>query len=205
MQGFRPEDSGSWSRRNTALYTELEQDAGDRLLLQYALRYEDYSDFGDVLVGKAAARFDVTDTVLIRGSMSTGFHAPTPGQSNFQRETTTFDCPEAGGGFTGDCILGTARPDSEAAIANGGGPLKEEQSINFTIGASVDLGMLGNVTLDLYRIDVDDRIYKVTPPTGVYTDANGSVTQDVAVATSYSAVSFFTNVLDVRSSGLDLV
>lgn len=205
MQGFRPEDSGSWSRRNTALYTELEQDAGDRLLLQYALRYEDYSDFGDVLVGKAAARFDVTDTVLIRGSMSTGFHAPTPGQSNFQRETTTFDCPEAGGGFTGDCILGTARPDSEAAVANGGGPLKEEQSINFTVGASVDLGMLGNVTLDLYRIDVDDRIYKVTPPTGVYTDANGSVTQNVAAATSYSAVSFFTNVLDVRSSGLDLV
>ena len=205
MQGFRPEDSGSWSRDNTALYTELEQDAGDRLLLQYALRYEDYSDFGDVLVGKVAARFDVTDTVLFRGSLSTGFHAPTPGQSNFQRETTTFDCPEAGGGFIGDCILGTVRPGSAAAVAQGGGPLKEEESINFTVGASVDLGMFGNVTIDLYRIEVDDRIYKVAPPTGVYTDADGNVTQDIAAATSYSAASFFTNVLDVRSSGLDLV
>ena len=204
MQGFRPEDSGSWSRDNTALYTELEQDAGDQLLLQYALRYEDYSDFGDVLVGKVAARFDVTDTVLFRGSLSTGFHAPTPGQSNFQRETTTFDCPEASDGFRGDCILGTVRPGSAAAVAQGGGPLKEEESINFTVGTSVDLGMFGNVTVDLYRIEVDDRIYKVTP-TGVYTSADGSVTQDIAAATSYSAASFFTNVLDVRSSGLDLV
>ena len=204
MQGFRPEDSGSWSRDNTALYTELEQDAGDRLLLQYALRYEDYSDFGDVLVGKVAARFDVTDTVLFRGSLSTGFHAPTPGQSNFQRETTTFDCSDAGDGFRGDCILGTVRPGSAAAVAQGGGPLKEEESINFTVGTSVDLGMLGNVTVDLYRIEVDDRIYKVASP-GVYTNAGGSVTQDIAAATSYSAVSFFTNVLDVRSSGLDLV
>ena len=205
MQGFRPEDSGSWSRHNTALYTELEQDASDRLLLQYAVRYEDYSDFGNVLVGKVAARLDVTDTVLIRGSLSTGFHAPTPGQSNFQRETTTFDCPEAGGGFTGDCILGTARPDSAAAVAQGGSALEEEESVNFTVGASMDLGMFGNVTIDLYRIDVDDRIYKVTPPTGAYTDANGNVTQNISAATSYSAVSFFTNVLDVRSSGLDLV
>ncbi len=205
MQGFRPEDSGSWSRDNTALYTELEQDAGDRLLLQYALRYEDYSDFGNVLVGKVAARFDVTDTVLFRGSLSTGFHAPTPGQSHFQRETTTFDCPEADGGFIGDCILGTVQPGSEAAMALGGGPLEEEESINFTVGASVDLGMFGNVTIDLYRIEVDDRIYKVTPPAGVYTDADGNVTQNIATATSYSAASFFTNVLDVRSSGLDLV
>ena len=205
MQGFRPEDSGSWSRDNTALYAELEQDASEQLLLQYALRYEDYSDFGDVLVGKVAARFDVTDAVLLRGSLSTGFHAPTPGQSNFQRETTTFDCPESGVGFSGDCILGTVRPGSTAAMAHGGGPLKEEESINFTVGTSLELGVLGNVTIDLYRIDVDDRIYKVTPPTGVYTDAHGNVTQDIAAATSYSAASFFTNVLDVRSSGLDLV
>ena len=205
MRGFRPEDSGSWSRRNTALYTELEQDAGDRLLLQYAFRYEDYSDFGNVLVGKVAGRLDVTDTMLLRGSLSTGFHAPTPGQSNFQRETTTFDCPEADAAFRGDCVLGTVRPDSAAAAALGGDPLKEEESINFTIGTSMDLGTFGNMTVDFYRIEVDDRIYKVTPPDGVYTDASGNVTQNIAAATSYSAASFFTNVLDVRSSGLDLV
>ena len=64
--------------------------------------------------------------------------------------------------------------------------------------------MFGNVTLDLYRIDVDDRIYKVSPG-GVHTDADGNVTRDVAAATSFSAASFFTNVLDVRSTGLDLV
>ena len=204
MKGFTPEDSGSWSRDNIGLYAELEQDATDRLFLQYALRYEDYSDFGDVLIGKAAARFDATDNVVLRGSVSTGFHAPTPGQSNFQRETTTFDCPEAGAGFIGDCVLGDVRPGSDAAVAQGGGPLKEEESVNFTVGAGFQLGAFGNVTADLYRIDVEDRIYKVTPA-GVHTNANGNPTQDIAAATRFAGASFFTNVLDVRSSGLDLV
>ena len=204
MEGFRPENAGTWSRDNIGLYAELEQDATDRLFLQYALRYEDYSDFGDVVIGKVAARFDATENMVLRGSVSTGFHAPTPGQSNFQRETTTFDCPEAEAGFIGDCILGTVRPGSAAAVAQGGGPLKEEESVNFTVGTGFQLGALGNVTVDLYRIDVEDRIYKVTPA-GVHTDANGNVTQDIAAATRFAGASFFTNVLDVRSSGLDLV
>ena len=204
MEGFRPENAGTWSRDNIGLYAELEQDATDRLFLQYALRYEDYSDFGDVVIGKVAARFDATENMVLRGSVSTGFHAPTPGQSNFQRETTTFDCPEAEAGFVGDCILGTVRPGSAAAVAQGGGPLKEEESVNFTVGTGFQLGALGNVTVDLYRIDVEDRIYKVTPA-GVHTDANGNVTQDIAAATRFAGASFYTNVLDVRSSGLDLV
>ena len=204
MEGFRPENAGSWSRDNLGLYAELEQDATDRMFLQYALRFEDYSDFGDVVIGKAAARFDATNDIVLRGSVSTGFHAPTPGQSNFQRETTTFDCPEAGAGFIGDCVLGDVRPGSDAAVAQGGGPLKEEESVNFTVGTGFQLGALGNVTVDLYRIDVEDRIYKVTPA-GVHTDADGNVTQDIAAATRFAGASFYTNVLDVRSSGLDLV
>ena len=204
MEGFRPENAGAWSRDNIALYAELEQDATDRLFVQYALRYEDYSDFGGVVIGKAAARFNATDNMVLRGSVSTGFHAPTPGQSNFQRETTTFDCPEADAGFIGDCVLGDVKPGSAAAVAQGGGPLKEEESINFTVGTGFQLGAFGSVTVDLYRIDVEDRIYKVTPA-GVHTDANGNVTQDVAAATRFAGASFFTNVLDVRSSGLDLV
>jgi iron complex outermembrane receptor protein len=205
MVGFRSENAGSWSRSNTALYAELEQDLTNQLFLQYALRREDYSDFGTVTIGKVAGRYDITDSMVLRGSISTGFHAPTPGQSNFQRKTTTFDCPEAGGDFVGECILGHVPAESLSAVAQGGGPLKEEESRNYTIGTGFGLGTFGNLTVDLYRIDVSDRIYKVDPPIQTYTDANGQVTDDVAQATTYSGVLFFTNVLDVRSSGIDVV
>ena len=204
MLGFRPEDAGSWSRNNIALYAELEQDATDRLFLQYALRYEDYSDFGDVLIGKLATRYHATDSLVLRGSVSTGFHAPTPGQSNFQRETTTFNCGQAGSGFKGDCVLTTVTPDDPSAIELGGGPLKQEESLNVSLGTGFKLGNLGNITLDFYRIDVEDRIYKITPG-GEYFDLAGLPTETGSEATLFLGTSFFTNVLDIRSSGLDLV
>ena len=205
MEGFRSENAGSWSRDNSALYAELEQDVTDQLLLQYALRYEDYSDFGGVTIGKIAGRYDFTDAIVLRGSVSSGFHAPTPGQSNFQRKTTTFDCPEAGGNFIGECIKGVVPPETDVAINLGGGPLKEEQSHNYTVGTGFRLGALGDLTVDLYRIDVEDRIYKVTPPQDAYTDDNGQLTTDPTRATTFSGVEFFTNVLDVRSSGIDII
>ena len=61
------------------------------MLTQYAVRYEDYSDFGSTINGKLAARYDLFDSLALRGAISTGFHAPTPGQSNARKVTTTFD------------------------------------------------------------------------------------------------------------------
>ena len=202
MKGFLPEDSGKWSRDNIALYAELEHDATDRLLLQYAARYEDYSDFGEVLIGKGAARFAVTDDVFVRGSLSSGFHAPTPGQSNFQRTTTTFGCKDArdlaaslGTTFSanGECKFGDVPPTSDAASGAGGQPLQEEQSVNFTVGAGFTSAALGVLTADLYRIDVENRIYRVA--------AGGTLVN----ADLFATPRFFSNVLDVRSSGIDLV
>ena len=202
MKGFLPEDSGTWSRDNVALYAELEHDASDRLLLQYAARYEDYSDFGDVLIGKGAARFAVTDGIFVRGSLSTGFHAPTPGQSNFQRTTTTFGCKDAldlaasrGTTFSanGECKFGDVPPTSDAASGAGGQPLQEEQSVNYTVGAGLANAALGVLTADVYRIDVENRIYRVA--------AGGTLVS----ANLFATPRFFSNVLDVRSSGVDLV
>ena len=202
MKGFLPEDSGTWSRDNIALYAELEHEATDRLLLQYAMRYEDYSDFGDVLIGKGAARFAVTDRVFVRGSLSSGFHAPTPGQSNFQRTTTTFGCKDGRDlaarlnltfSAEGECKFGDVPPTSDDARAAGGQALEEEESVNYAVGAGLAGSALGVLTVDLYRIDVENRIYKVAAG-GTFVNENRFVTPR-----------FFSNVLDVRSSGIDLV
>jgi iron complex outermembrane receptor protein len=75
-------DAGKFSRDNFAFYADLEQDVSDDFMMQYALRYEDFSDFGSTINGKLAARYNVSDTTTLRGAISTGFHAPTPGQAN---------------------------------------------------------------------------------------------------------------------------
>lgn len=184
--GFRPADSGEFSRDNIAVYADLEQDVSDDFLMQYALRYEDFSDFGETVNGKIAARYNVSDTFTIRGAVSTGFHAPTPGQANVRTTITTFD------GTTGQQVEeGLVPPDNPLAILAGGAPLSEEKSVNYSLGFTSALSDTTNLTVDVYRIDVEDRIYRTgdiqpSGPTG-------------------PTISFYTNALDIQSEGIDVV
>jgi iron complex outermembrane receptor protein len=179
-------DAGSFSRDNWAVYADLEQDFSEAFMLQYALRYEDFSDFGSTINGKLAGRFSVSDTTTIRGAISTGFHAPTPGQANVSSTITTFD------GVTGDLVLqGQIPANSEEARAVGGAELTEEKSLNFSIGFTSDIGDRTTLTLDYYLVQVDDRIYQT-----------GDITNP---GVNSKTVSFYTNALDLEHQGVDLV
>jgi iron complex outermembrane receptor protein len=183
FRGITEEDSGQFDRDNVAIYADIEHDITDALLLQYAIRYENFSDFGSTTNGKIAGRFRFTDSFALRGAVSTGFHAPTPGQANVRTTITTFD------GVTGLQVEeGLIPPTSPAALQNGGAPLKEEESLNYSLGFTADFFENTTVTLDVYQIEVDDRIYR----TGDILTPNGTI-------------SFYTNALDVEHSGLDLV
>ncbi len=179
-----PSDAGTWSRSNYAAYVDIEHDITDRLLLQYAARYEDFSDFGGVLTGKIAGRIAVTDSVAFRGAVSTGFKAPTPGQANVRATVSSAD-PATGVLL----IQGLIPVSNPIAIAAGATPLKEETSLNVSGGITAGLFDNTNISLDFYRITVDDRIYRT----------------DRIKAVDGSTISFFTNALDVRHSGVDLV
>jgi iron complex outermembrane receptor protein len=184
MTSVTPSDAGEFDRDNYGLYVDIEQDVSDQWLLQYALRYEDFSDFGDTTNGKIATRYKVTDSFTLRGAVSTGFHAPTPGQSNVSTIITTFD------GSTGAQIEeGLLPPTSPLAVANGGKELTEETSVNYSIGFTSDLTDTITLAFDFYRAEVDDRIYR----TGDITTAGGQT------------ISFYTNALDVEHQGFDLV
>ena len=114
FKGLEPVNAGRFTRDNWGLYGEIEHEVSLATLAQYALRYEHFSDFGGTLNGKFALRHDLNDRVTLRGSVNTGFHAPTPGQSNLQKVTTTFD------NDTGLQVeSGTVTPDHPAAIAAG--------------------------------------------------------------------------------------
>nr|WP_297347355.1 TonB-dependent receptor [uncultured Glaciecola sp.] len=184
MTAVTPADAGEFSRDNIGLYVDVEYDISDDLLLQGALRYEDFSDFGGTVNGKIASRYNITDDFVIRGAVSTGFHAPTPGQANVTTIITTFD------GSTGAQVEeGLVRTDNPQAIANGAKELKEEESVSLSLGFTYSGFENGNLAVDLYKTDVDDRIYR---------------TGDISVS-SGGTVSFFTNALDVEHQGLDIV
>jgi iron complex outermembrane receptor protein len=184
-----PADAGSHSRDNWAIYGDVEHDITESFLLQYALRYEDFSDFGDTLNGKLAARWGITDAFALRGAVSTGFHAPTPGQINISTIITTFD------GTTGAQVEEGLVPSTDPRIAElGGRPLTEETSTNYSLGFTSDIGDATTLTVDFYKIEVEDRIYRT-----------GNIPLPPLPSGLETSISFYTNALDVEHSGMDLV
>jgi len=186
FRGVEPKNAGAFKRDNVAIYADIEHDITDAWLLQYAARYENYSDFGGTLNGKIATRFRISESFAIRGAVSTGFHAPTPGQSNISTIITTFD------GTTGAQVEEGLFPVSSPIAQDAGATaLTEETSVNYSAGISWDIGDAVSITADIYQIEVSDRIYR---------------TGDLPLASDPTrSISFYTNALDVEHQGLDLV
>jgi len=179
-----PSDAGEFSRSNIAAYVDVEHDISDDFMMQYAVRYENFSDFGSTINGKIAGRYSVSDAVSLRGAISTGFKAPTPGQANVKATISTVD------GATGALVLEGLIPVTDPrAVAAGGQELTEETSFNLSLGMTADLTDNISMTVDGYRIAVNNRIYR----SGDITAADGST------------ISFYTNALDVVHSGVDVV
>jgi iron complex outermembrane receptor protein len=188
LKGVTTDDAGATTRDNVALYFDLEHDISDAVLLQYALRFEDFSDFGETINGKVAGRFRLSDTFALRGAVSTGFHAPTPGQASVRTTITTADST-----IPGQTILveeGLFPPTDPVAVSVGAQPLTEETSVNYSLGFTSEFGDNTTLTLDVYLIEVDDRIYK----TGNIIDPVGG-----------GQIAFYTNALDVEHTGIDVV
>ena len=135
FNGYRADTTaGSWSRSNVAAYGDLEFSAPDgQWTLGTALRLERFSDFGLTTNGKVSARVELTDTLALRGAVSSGFRAPTPGQQNTFNVTTAF----VGGQLTN---TGVVPSTSAVAVARGGEALQPEKSINYSGGAVIERG-----------------------------------------------------------------
>ncbi len=193
FRGIEPRNAGAFKRDNVAIYADVEHDVSDAFLVQYAARYENFSDFGGTLNGKIAARYRVSDTFALRGAVSTGFHAPTPGQSNVSTIITTFD------GTTGLQVEEGLFPVSDpSAQAAGAKTLTEEESLNVSAGFALDIGEAISLTADIYKIEVDNRIYRtgnITVPPQPGDDPN----------LPERSLSYYTNALDVEHEGVDIV
>ena len=197
--GYPPAFASDYERTSSAAYAEVEVDVTDNLLVNLALRYEDFEDFGNVGIGKLAAKYALSESVNLRGSIGTGFRAPTPGQistTNVSTRINTQGFPVAQGVFPAD---------HAASGLFGGQPLDAEDSWSMTLGAAVSLQSGLNLTFDYYRIELTDRI--VLSSVFVLDDHDRGALQNLQVvgATDIAELRFFTNDVDTRTSGIDLV
>lgn len=209
--GYSPEYSGAYERDMVGAYLDLSTDLSDDLFVQTAFRYEDYSDFGDELVGKVAVKYSLTENFNLRGSMGTGFRAPTPGQQGTTNVSTRLPngLPVATGLFPASSPVG---------LALGAEPLTPEKSVNYSLGFTGDLGDL-NLTFDMYSIALEDRFYAVSTK-DVTTDPTDSSLDDPAAAyanylaleaagvegaNTIGGVNYFQNAFDTTTSGFDFV
>ena len=198
--GFSPIAVGSWNRRNSALYADVElSDAEDRFIWGGALRFERFADFGNTLNWKTAARAAVADGFAVRASASTGFRAPTPGQQNAFNVSTQFDPT------TGELVnRGTIPSNSKVAALRGGQGLQPETSLNFTAGAIAEAGIF-TLTADFFRIAIEDRLALSQNFELDDSEVAGLVAEGVTSAGNLRSFRFFINDFDTVTQGIDIV
>jgi len=192
--GIAPANAADEERDVISFYVDAEYQVNDAFLVNGAVRYDDYDGFGNTTNFKLAGNYRVTDTFSIRGAVSTGFRAPSMQQLFFSSISTQF--------IGGEQIeTGTFRNDSPVAQAIGIPDLKEEESLNVSVGVVFDITERWNAAIDFYSIDIEDRI--------VISDNLGpglSPALDAALAaTGSGGGQFFLNAIDTETQGVDIV
>lgn len=199
FQGFSPSISGAFDTDSYAAFVEYETDITDRWTFSVAGRYENYEAFGDNFSYKAATRFELADSLALRGSISTGFRAPAAGQLFGTSQTSQLEPGTSN--FILDAVL---RPGSPEGLVFGATSLKPETSENFSAGIVFNTGNF-IATLDFYRIDVDDRLLLTPSRNTTLAERNALVALGFPNGAGVQQVRYFQNRLDTRVSGVDLV
>jgi iron complex outermembrane recepter protein len=203
--GFQPADASIHSRKNYAGYVDLSTKPIDQLRIDLAGRFEHYDDFGSKTVGKLTARYDVIPEFGIRGTVSTGFRAPTLAEEYYRATNVSPDSATV-----------QLQPNSKAATDLGLGGLKPETSRNYSFGFALKPLPGITATIDAYWIDINNRIVAsgtlnsvvngvpVSPAIATAIADSGAVPPSLVVPGGSYAVSLFTNGIDTRTKGVDL-
>jgi iron complex outermembrane receptor protein len=183
--GYSPKNVVDESRSNFSAYVDAEFDITEKFLVSTAVRFENYSDFGSTINGKISSRFKISENINLRGSVSTGFRAPSLAQIYYNTSFTNFSS-------SGATEVLLSANDSPVTKAFGIESLNEEKAVNASLGFTVTKGNF-TATIDGYMINVKDRIVL----TG-YFDAT-------SLGLNVDAAQFFVNGADTETRGLDVV
>ncbi|QNH15940.1 TonB-dependent receptor [Xanthomonas sp. SS] len=194
--GLTPQDAADLSRNVASAYASVSSQFGDKFSTDLAARYEHYQDFGGELTGKLAARYEFVPAFALRGAISNNFHAPSLSQIGYEATSSGYD---AAGQLLQGRLLSVNNPIAQALGAK---ELKPEKSVNYSLGFTSRIGPHFDLSLDLFQIDIDDRI-------ALSEDIGGDaltafVAQNFGV-TGLQSASFFVNAADTRTRGAELV
>ena len=190
--GFSPDSQGAFSRRSIGYYLDVENQVSDDALIGGSIRHEDYTTFGTTTDFKLNGRIQVSDDVAFRGSISTGFRAPTQGQVNVVNTQTTL--------VDGQLTQAQTLPGFKL----GAGQLKPEEATNSSVGIVYNDGAL-SVTADFFNIELEDRVALTSnaAPTAAQVAAMGAA--GIPSPELIGQVNYFTNDFDTETSGYDIV
>lgn len=191
--GFQPVDAVNANRTNVAVYVQDDIDVTKEWLVSGAVRGEHYSDFGSVGTFKFATRYKVSPKVNIRGSVSTGFRAPSLQQINF---SNTFTNVQGGNSFDVK-IAPNYSPITKAA---GIPDLKEEKSVNASLGFTAKPTKEFTVTVDGYLVKIKDRVVL----SGQFDDSNPAL-QPILDQLNVAQAQFFANAVNTTNTGVDII
>lgn len=194
--GTSPQTAGKFSQKAYGLYVGLETDLTEALTVGAAGRYEHYNTFGDAWVGKVNALYKFADAFSVRGSIGTGFHAPSPGQSNVSIVTTSFN---NGVAFQS----GTYPTNTAVAQYYGASDLTPEKSTNYGAGFILEPVANMTITVDGYQIDLRNRIGLTSP--FIVTAADLAAQPALLPVGVGGQVQYFTNGFKTRTRGIDVV
>jgi iron complex outermembrane receptor protein len=191
--GFQPSNEVDEDRTAVGVYLDVEAPVTEQFTIAGAVRFEDYSDFGNSTTGKISARYDFTPSFALRGSVSTGFRAPSLQQSYF---TSTASVIQSG------VVVETGTFPATSAVATllGAEPLDAETSTNYTLGAVFRLGDF-DLTVDAYQIDIEDQIVLSELINRSFSPQVAALLDPLGV----QAARFFLNGVDTTTRGVDVV
>ena len=197
--GTSPTYAGTHSDTSYGVYGDVEADITKAWSVGVAGRYEHYKSSGNAFVYKLNSIYKLSDAISIRGTIGTGFHAPSPGQNNTQDLSTTF--------FQGNSLqIGTFPVTSTIAKFYGAKPLRAEKSKNYGAGVVLKPATGLTVTIDAYKIDVKSRIFISQNFTVTQADITGpNGLPELASVGVGGAVQYFTNSFDTSTKGIDFV
>jgi iron complex outermembrane receptor protein len=197
--GFQPSNEVDRTRNNVGVYTGLETEIVKGLNLDLGGRYENYSDFGNSITGKAAVRVPLGGRIALRGAASTGFRAPSLQQLWFSNIASLF-LPDMTGNLVPNEVL-TSNNESPITKAFGIPKLKQETSNNLSGGLTLRPFDNLSITADGYFIQLKNRIVL----TNQFTTGNADVAKILMPFQGVTAAQFFANAVDTNTTGFDVV
>jgi iron complex outermembrane recepter protein len=199
--GVQPIDAGSATRNIYGGYVGIDAALTPKLDVGITGRYEHYSDFGSTNNYRLTARYEIIPAIAVRGTVSSGFHAPSLAALGLQSTGYTSTFTNNGTSVLQPGRTRQFRSNDPTAAAFGAKPLQPEESTTYSLGVVFNLDSTASLTIDAYRLNIEDVITNTDPIQG----ASVIAAFNAAGLNGYTQTSYYLNAWDARTNGVDLV